>query len=35
MVPDQDGELFIRQMHIAPYEQGNIFNKDPLRSRGS
>ena len=29
----KDGELFIRQMHIAPYEQGNIFNKDPLRSR--
>ena len=22
-----------RQMHIAPYEQGNIFNKDPLRPR--
>ena len=29
----RDGELFIRQMHIAPYEQGNIFNKDPLRPR--
>ena len=29
----KDGELFIRQMHIAPYEQGNIFNRDPLRSR--
>ena len=29
----KDGELFIRQMHIAPYEQGNIFNKDPLRTR--
>ena len=29
----KDGELFIRQMHIAPYEQGNIFNKDPLRVR--
>ena len=29
----KDGELFIRQMHIAPYEQGNIFNKDPLRQR--
>ena len=29
----QDGQLFIRQMHIAPYEQGNIFNKDPLRPR--
>ena len=29
----KDGELYIRQMHIAPYEQGNIFNKDPLRIR--
>ena len=29
----KDGELFIRQMHIAPYEQGNIFNKDPVRPR--
>ena len=29
----KDGELFIRQMHIAPYEQGNIFNKDTLRPR--
>ena len=29
----KDGELFIRQMHIAPYEQGNIFNHDPLRTR--
>ena len=29
----KDGELYIRQMHIAPYEQGNIFNKDPLRPR--
>ena len=29
----KDGQLYIRQMHIAPYEQGNIFNKDPLRSR--
>ena len=29
----QDGELFIRQMHISPYEKGNIFNKDPLRER--
>ncbi len=28
-----DGELFIRQMHISPYEQGNIFNRDPLRPR--
>ena len=29
----KDGELYIRQMHIAPYEQGNIFNRDPLRVR--
>jgi SsrA-binding protein len=27
------GELIVRQMHISPYEQGNIFNKDPLRER--
>ena len=27
------GELFIRQMHISPYDHGNIFNKDPLRKR--
>ena len=25
------GELFITGFHISPYEQGNIFNKDPLR----
>lgn len=27
------GELFIEGMHINPYEKGNIFNKDPLRTR--
>lgn len=27
------GELFIKGMHISPYEKGNIFNKDPLRVR--
>lgn len=27
------GEVYIYQMHISPYEQGNIFNKDPLRPR--
>lgn len=27
------GEVFIVGMHISPYEQGNIFNKDPLRDR--
>lgn len=26
-----DGELFVRGMHISPYEKGNIFNRDPLR----
>ena len=29
----KDGELFLRQMHISPYEKGNIFNKDPMRPR--
>ena len=29
----QDGEVFIYGMHISPYEQGNIFNVDPLRDR--
>ena len=29
----EDGEVVIRQMHISPYEKGNIFNKDPLRPR--
>ena len=28
-----DGELIIKQMHISPYEKGNIFNKDPMRVR--
>lgn len=27
------GELFVYQMHISPYEKGNIFNRDPLRPR--
>ena len=27
------GELFAIGMHISPYEQGNIFNKDPLRPK--
>lgn len=27
------GEVYIIGMHIAPYEHGNIFNKDPLRDR--
>lgn len=29
----EKGELFVKGMHISPYEQGNIFNKDPLRVR--
>ncbi|MBR4015070.1 MAG: SsrA-binding protein SmpB [Anaerotignum sp.] len=29
----ENGEAFIYNMHISPYEQGNIFNKDPLRPR--
>ena len=27
------GELFVRNMHISPYEKGNIFSRDPLRER--
>ena len=29
----EDGEIFIKQLHISPYEHGNIFNRDPLRVR--
>ncbi len=29
----EKGELFVRGMHISPYEKGNIFNRDPLRER--
>ena len=29
----KNGEAYIYSMHISPYEQGNIFNKDPLRDR--
>lgn len=29
----KNGEVFILGMHISPYEKGNIFNKDPLRTR--
>ncbi|GAA0179397.1 SsrA-binding protein SmpB [Clostridium sediminicola] len=29
----KNGEIFICGMHVSPYEQGNIFNKDPLRDR--
>ncbi|WZL71715.1 SsrA-binding protein SmpB [Clostridiaceae bacterium 35-E11] len=27
------GEIYIHNMHISPYEQGNIFNVDPIRTR--
>ncbi len=29
----KNGELFVRGMHISPYEKGNIFNRDPDRTR--
>jgi SsrA-binding protein len=29
----KDGELFLYGMHISPYEKGNLFNRDPLRTR--
>ncbi len=29
----KDGELIVYGMHISPYEQGNIFNRDPFRER--
>ena len=28
-----DGDLWVKGMHISPYEQGNIFNRDPMRVR--
>lgn len=28
-----NGEVFVKAMNISPYEQGNIFNRDPLRHR--
>ena len=28
-----NGEVYIKHMNISPYEQGNIFNRDPLRDR--
>ena len=27
------GELFVRGMHISPYEKGNVFNRDPMRHK--
>ncbi len=29
----ENGEVYIYGMHISPYEKGNIFNRDPLRTR--
>lgn len=29
----RDGEAWLKNIHISPYEQGNIFNHDPLRNR--
>lgn len=29
----EEGEMLVKQMHISPYEKGNIFNRDPLRVR--
>lgn len=29
----EDGEAYVHNMHISPYEQGNIYNVDPLRKR--
>lgn len=30
---NKSGEIYINHMHISPYEKGNIFNKDPLRTK--
>ena len=29
----ENNQVYVYGMHISPYEKGNIFNKDPLRSR--
>lgn len=29
----ENGEAWVKQMHISPYEKGNIFNRNPLRER--
>lgn len=29
----KDGQLLVNQMHISPYDHGNIFNRDPRRPR--
>lgn len=29
----KNGEMFVKGMRISPYEQGNIFNRDPMRDK--
>ena len=29
----KNGEMLVNQMHISPYDHGNIFNQDPMRPR--
>ncbi len=29
----KNGEIFANGMHVSPYEQGNIFNRDPMRPK--
>jgi SsrA-binding protein len=29
----KNGELFVHGMHVSPYEQGNLFNREPMRAR--
>ncbi|MFD3155877.1 SsrA-binding protein SmpB [Haloimpatiens sp. FM7330] len=29
----RNNEVYVRNMHVSPYDQGNIFNRDPLRDR--
>src|SRR5690606_34279901 len=29
----RNGEIFLQNVHISPYEQGNVFNHDPVRTR--
>ncbi len=29
----ENGEMYVYGMHISPYEKGNIFNRDPLRTK--
>ena len=29
----ENGQVYVYQMHISPYEKGNIFNRDPLRPK--